>query len=73
MQWWKDRDTDIKTPALLFSGAIESYLADSWPGLNFICETKYKNLEIDKHIEITFPLERHLAYLKNLFFVFVSF
>ena len=32
-----------------------------------------KQLEIDKYIIITFPLYRHLAFLKDLFFVFVSF
>ena len=28
---------------------------------------------MDKYIVITFPLQQHLAFLKDLFFVFISF
>ena len=30
-----------------------------------------KHLEINKYIMIIFPLQRHLAFLKDFFFVFV--
>ena len=28
---------------------------------------------MDKYIIVTFPLQRHLAFLKDVFFVFISF
>ena len=52
----------IKSPVFLFSAAIWSYLAHSWSGLNCMCKVKYKALENDKYIIITFPLKRNLAF-----------
>ena len=34
----------IKSPEFLFSIAIRSHLAHSWPGLNYMCKAKYKTL-----------------------------
>ena len=34
----------IKYPAFLFSAAISSHLANSWPGLNCMCKVKYTTL-----------------------------
>ena len=34
----------IKSPAFLFGAAIWSYLALSWPGLNYACKAKYKTI-----------------------------
>ena len=62
----------IKSPAILFSAAIWSYLAQ-WPGPSYIVKQIIKHFEMDKYIIITFPLQRHLGFLKDLFFVFVSF
>ena len=62
----------IKSPAFFFSAAIWSHLTCSWPGLNYTRKAKYKTL-MDKYTKITFPLQQHLAFLKDLFFVFVSF
>ena len=62
----------IKTPAFLFP-AIWSHLAQSWPGLKYMYEAKYKALGNRSIIIITFPLQPHLAFLKDYFFVFVIF
>ena len=35
----------IKSSAFLCSAVIWSYLAHSWPGLNFLCKARYKTLE----------------------------
>ena len=59
----------IKSPAFLFA-AIWSYLAHSWPGLKCV-KQNIKQLEIDKHIIITFPVQQHLTFLEDLFLVFV--
>ena len=32
-----------------------------------------KHLEMDKYIIVTFALQRHLAFLKDVFFVFILF
>ena len=58
------RQRVTKTPAFLFA-AIWEDLAHFLPGLKY--------LEIDKDIIITFPLQGGLAFIKYLFFVFVSF
>ena len=71
MQWLKD--WVIKSPALLFSTAIWSHLAHFCLALNYLWEANDKNLEIAIHISITFPFQRHLPFLKDLFFVIVPF
>ena len=42
---YKDKkDRVIKSPAFLFSAAIWSHLAHSWPGLNYMCKAKCNTL-----------------------------
>ena len=36
------RQKVIKSPVFLFSFAVWSHLAYSWPGLNYTCKVKYK-------------------------------
>ena len=62
----------IKSAAFLFA-AIWLHLAHFWSGVKYMCNTKYKHLEIDKYIKITFSLQRHLNFLKDLLFVFFFF
>ena len=65
------KKTVIKSPAFLFV-AIWSNLSHSWPGVNYICKAKYKTFG-NRSIHYNFPLRPHLAFLKDLFFEFVSF
>ena len=71
---YNDKNTEIvrKAPAFLLSAAISSHLAHYLAGLNYVKQNT-KDLEMNKHIIITFPWQRQLAFLKDLFFVFVSF
>ena len=57
----------IKSLAFLFSAAIWSHLAHSWPGLNFMCKAKYKTLG-NRQI-----YHNHFSITRTLFFVFVLF
>ena len=47
LKQYRDKETErvIKSPALLFSAVIWSYLVYSWPILNYMCKAKYKKLE----------------------------
>ena len=69
----KKTERVIKSKVFLFGATIWSYLARCWPVLNYMCKKNIKHLEIDKFIIITFPLQRHITFLKDLFFVFISF
>ena len=69
----KKTERVIKSEEFSFIAAIWSYLAHSWPGLTICVKQNVKHLEMDKYIIITFPLQPHLAFLKDWFFVFVSF
>ena len=40
----KQKEGVIKSTAFLFSAAIQSHLAHSWPALNCMCKGKYKIL-----------------------------
>ena len=67
----KKKERLIKLPEFVFSAEIGCRLALFWLG---VCvKQKIKHLEMDKYIIINFALQRHLAFLKDLFFVFVSF
>ena len=41
---YSDKKTErvIKSPDFLFSASLWPHLAHSWPGLNYMCKTKYK-------------------------------
>ena len=43
---YSDKKTErvTRSPVFLFSAAIWSHLAHSWPGLNYMCKAKYKKL-----------------------------
>ena len=43
---YSDKNTErvTKLPVFLFSAAIWSHLAHSWPDLNYMCKAKYKTL-----------------------------
>ena len=41
----RQRERMIKPQKLLLSAAVWSYLAYSWPCLNYTCKVKYKRLE----------------------------
>ena len=71
---YSDKKTEsvIKLPVLLSSVVIWSYLAHYWSGLNYTCKANYE-MELDKYIVITFPLQRHVVFLKDLFFMLISF
>ena len=45
-KWYSDEKTErvIKLPAFLFSAAIWSHLAHSWPSLSYVCTVIYKTL-----------------------------
>ena len=40
----KKKERMIKSPVLLLNVAIWSHRTHSWPGLNYICNAKYKTL-----------------------------
>ena len=63
----------IKSRAYLFSSVFWLLLSHSWPDLNYMCKAKYKTLVNGLIHYVNFPLQQHLAFLKDLFVVFVLF
>ena len=61
LKWYSDKKTERVIKYLSFL-------------VSTIClKQNIKHMEMDRYFIITFPLRRHLAFWKDLFFVFVSF
>ena len=72
---YSDKKTEgvIKSPEFLFSVAIRSHLAHSWPGLNYMCKAKYQTLGNGEMHYNYFSITTTCTFLKDLFFVSVLF